>query len=85
MNTQKTDACPHERLAFVALDQTGGVECTVCNTILAYCWGDDHIPEPLWNRLAAQDPQTRAREQSRDDVCGMCGEPIQEQSSGQSP
>lgn len=86
MNTQKTDACPHEHLAFEVLDQAGGVVCNDCNKVLAFCWADDHIPESLWNRLCAQDPNARPCAQNRDDVCGICEEPIQEQqSSGQSP
>jgi len=77
MTPEMTDTCPHEHLAFEVCDQTGGVACTDCQTLLAYCWADDHIPESLWNRLAAQDPEAKPCEQSRDDVCGICGEPIQ--------
>ena len=68
--------CPHEHLEFLVLDQTGGVGCKDCMLILAHCWMDNHIPESLWNRLAAQDPEANASEQSRDDVCAICEEPI---------
>ena len=68
--------CLHQRLAVEPCDQTVGVLCHDCNTLLAYCWMDEHIPESLWNRLAAQVPTLRACEQNRDDVCGICSENI---------
>ena len=73
-------ACPHEHLQFEVCDQTGGVGCNDCNTLLAYCWADNHIPESLWNRMCAQDPEARPCEQSRDDVCALCDEPIETKS-----
>ena len=83
--TTKPAVCPHEHLASEVLDQTGGVACNDCNTILAYCWDDHHVPESLWNRLAAQDTQAIACEQSREDVCAICEEPITTPSEQDAP
>lgn len=70
------ETCPHEHVAPEVCDQTLGVICTACKTVLAVCWMDDHIPESLWNRACAQDPQAKPCEQNRDNFCSLCGEPI---------
>ncbi len=69
--------CAHARLKTDILDQTLGVLCADCGTVLAYCWGDTHVPESMWNRAADQDPNARRCDQSRDDVCGVCQEAIE--------
>jgi hypothetical protein len=66
--------CLHNQLVFEVMDQTAGVACKDCNTTLAYCWMDNHIPESLWNRLCDQDPQAKRCEQNRDNICGICKE-----------
>jgi len=70
-------ACVHEHLAFHVYDQTGGVACADCGERLAMCWDDQHIPESLWNRLAAQDKQCERCKRSRDNVCAICEKRIQ--------
>jgi len=70
------DTCEHVNIVAEPCDQTIGVACTDCNTLLAYCWGDVHIPESLWNRLATIDPETRRCDENRDDFCAVCHEPM---------
>jgi hypothetical protein len=70
--------CKHARVRSAVCDQTLGVDCLDCNTNIAVCWMDDHIPESLWNRVCdcGYDPGAKRCEQNRDDVCALCGEKI---------
>lgn len=66
--------CPHVNVVAVVVDQTLGVACNDCNSILAYCWRDEHCSEALWNRAAALDPENcKPCTQDRADVCFLCG------------
>jgi hypothetical protein len=67
------DSCKHINLKAEIVDQTAGVLCTDCNTLLATCW-DDHIPESLWNRTCKSDPELKPCKQNRDNVCAICSE-----------
>lgn len=67
--------CKHTRVAPEVCDQTLGVKCLDCNALVAVCW-DTHVPESLWNRACENDPEGKPCEQNRDDVCGICDEPI---------
>jgi hypothetical protein len=69
--------CPHINVSGAVCDQTLGVRCDDCDEILSVCWMDEHCSEALWNRAAARDPVNfKACEQSRHDVCFLCGETI---------
>jgi hypothetical protein len=74
MSSKTFDDCQHARVVSEVCDQTLGVLCLDCGTILAVCWGDDHIPESLWNRACENDKEANPCEQSRDDHCALCGE-----------
>ncbi len=65
--------CVHPKVRPAVIDQTLGVECVDCGEMLAVCW-DDHVPESLWNRACANDPNAKPCGQGRDDHCGICGE-----------
>ena len=71
-----TAECTHVRLGPDTVDQTLGVVCLDCDTLLAWCWMERHIPESLWNRVCVLDADCRPCEQNRDDVCAVCEEPI---------
>ncbi len=64
--------CKHESVVAEPCDQTMGVACDDCNEWLAYCWKENHVPESLWNRVAALDPDCEPCEQNRDNVCAFC-------------
>lgn len=68
--------CEHVRVAPEHVDQTLGVVCLDCNTILCACWMDEHIPESIWNRACQFDSDTNPCEQNRDDYCAICEEHI---------
>lgn len=67
--------CKHPRLCAVPADQTIGVECPDCN-FFKCCWSDEHINEALWNLACTNSRAAVPCEQSRDDVCAICGEPM---------
>jgi hypothetical protein len=69
--------CIHARVAPEPCDQTLGVLCLDCDTIVAVCWMDEHIPESLWNRACENDTGGNPCEQSRDDVCAICEQQIE--------
>lgn len=71
-------ACKHRRVKPVPCDQTLGIQCLACRELLAYCWGDEHLSEELWNRACLEDPNGVRCESNRDDVCGICGEPMKD-------
>jgi hypothetical protein len=75
---QQQPECPHARLRIEGMDQTLGLVCEDCGECMAYCWMDDHIPESLWNRACTNYPGGNPCEQSRDNVCALCEEPIKE-------
>jgi len=74
MSSKKLDECQHARVVSEVCDQTLGVLCLDCSTLLSYCWGDEHIPESLWNRACKFDEGANPCEQSRDDFCALCSE-----------
>jgi hypothetical protein len=66
-------SCEHKLLAPEVVDQTLGVKCLDCDVLVAVCWDDDqHIPETLWNRACANDPNFIRTEHDRPDVCALC-------------
>lgn len=67
--------CAHARVTPAICDQTLGVRCLDCNELLAVCWADRHMPEPLWNRACENDAEAVPCEKSRDDYCALCGQP----------
>ena len=69
--------CSHVRVKPEPCDQTLGVLCLDCDTLIAVCWSDEHIPESLWNRACLSDSGANPCEQSRDDHCALCGEAIE--------
>ena len=71
-----TAPCAHANVVAQVCDQTLGVVCVDCKTLLAWCWAETHVPESLWNRAAKTDLDANACEQNRDDVCAICGESI---------
>jgi hypothetical protein len=70
--------CEHIHVVARVCDQTLGVACTDCKTLLAWCWAEKHVPESLWNRVAKTDFDANACDQDRDDFCAICGLPILE-------
>jgi hypothetical protein len=73
------NTCPHANVVPEVCDQTLGVACNDCNTLLGVCWMDDHVSEKLWNRACKNaDPvewgDVKPCEQDRDDFCFLCGE-----------
>lgn len=68
--------CMHTRVAPAPCDQTLAVVCLDCRLQLAACWGDEHIPESLWNRACLNIPSYVPCPQNRDDVCAICAEPV---------
>jgi hypothetical protein len=70
--------CPHSRIRPEVVDQTLGVVCADCDTLVQVCWMDSHVPELVWNNACAAhgDEGFKRCEQSRDDFCGICGEYI---------
>ena len=74
LGVESSDDCQHENVTPEVCDQTLGVLCLDCNTILAVCWMDEHIPESLWNRACENDKEANTCEQNRDDYCSLCGE-----------
>lgn len=68
--------CPHLHVAPETIDQTLGVQCRDCLATLAFCWQDNHIPESLWNRACENAADAVPCDQSRDDCCALCGEPM---------
>lgn len=71
---QDVGECKHEHVRPDVFDQALGVTCTDCNTGLAWCWGDTHCSEELWNRACPNEPEAKPCAQSRPDVCAICGE-----------
>lgn len=71
------EPCKHYRVTSEPCDQTLGVVCMDCNTLLTVCWMDDHIPESLWNRACENDKDSILCVQNRDDVCAICGAVIE--------
>lgn len=71
-----TTSCAHVHVVARVCDQTLGVACIDCKTLLAWCWAENHVPESLWNRVAATDPDSNACDHDRDDVCAICGSSI---------
>jgi hypothetical protein len=80
-STEPIVECNHERVVSHVCDQTLGVLCLDCNTILGCCWMDEHLPESLWNRVCIYDRDAKPCEQSRDDHCFLCGEKFELKSS----
>lgn len=74
MNDPET--CEHVNVVPEVCDQTLGVACNDCNTILGACWSDKHVSEKLWNRACKNVPDEGYKPcvQDRDDVCFMCGD-----------
>lgn len=70
--------CKHEHVAPEVCDQALGVKCLDCNALLAWCWAENHVPEPLWNRACENDSDAVPCEQNREDHCALCNEPIQQ-------
>jgi hypothetical protein len=68
-----TVLCDHVHVVECVCDQTLGVACVDCNTLLAWCWSEDHVPESLWNRAVKADINAKVCEHNRDDVCAICG------------
>lgn len=71
--------CGHSQVTPEPCDQTLGVLCLECSTIIAVCWGDEHIPESLWNRACENDKNANRSEQNRDVVCAICEQRIEVQ------
>jgi hypothetical protein len=69
--------CQHARIAPEICDQTIGVVCLDCNDRLAVCWMKDHVSESLWNRACQNDAEATPTQESRDNVCAICGENIE--------
>ena len=69
--------CEHVRVSPEHVDQTLGVVCLDCNTILCACWMDDHIPESLWNRACKSNADAKPCDQNRNDYCAICEEHIE--------
>lgn len=69
--------CQHARVTSEVVDQTLGVFCLDCDTHLAWCWMERHVPESLWNRACENDTDAVPCEQGRDDVCAICKESIE--------
>lgn len=67
-------SCDHSQVCPEFCDQTLGVRCLDCNRLVAVCWGDEHVPESLWNRACENDSEANSCEQSRDDYCAICEE-----------
>lgn len=65
--------CPHERVVPEICDQTLGVSCLDCRSLVAVCWADTHIPESLWNRACVGQNSAHPCDQNRDDYCALCG------------
>lgn len=65
--------CAHAKTMSRVLDQTLGVACADCGATLAYCWMDEHCSEAMWN-AAADGVNSIPCEQSREDVCFLCGD-----------
>lgn len=72
--------CEHKIILPEVVDQTLGVACLECNTLLAHCWGDEHIPESLWNRSCETQMMPGNDfikcEESRDNFCALCRDEI---------
>lgn len=68
--------CEHTRVKPEVCDQTLGIVCVDCLEGIAVCWGDDHIPETLWNRACYFDSDAIRCEQNREDFCALCGDAI---------
>ena len=66
--------CSHALVAPVGCDQTIAVACLSCGLQIAVCWADAHIPESLWNRACASDPDAVRCDTDRDDVCAICAQ-----------
>ncbi len=65
--------CTHDRLKPEVVDQTLGVGCLDCDTLLCWCRTENHVPESVWNRACKNDTTARLCEQNRDDHCAICG------------
>ena len=68
------ETCEHAETLPVALDQTAGVECWKCRTVLGYCWMDKHVSEAMWNRACGESSDFKPCEQSRENVCAICSQ-----------
>lgn len=68
--------CAHSSVMPQVCDQTLGVYCLECQSVVAWCWSDEHVPEPLWNRACLNDPEAVPCDESRDDHCAICKEKI---------
>ena len=71
----RKEPCKHLRLHPDVFDQTAGVVCDDCD-FTTCCWRDEHVSEALWNRACTNSRAAVPCEQSRDDVCAICGEPM---------
>ena len=71
--------CIHDNLRVEILDQSMGVVCADCGTVLAYCWDDEHISEQLWNQACADDPEEVSCDENRPNYCALCGEKFEVQ------
>jgi len=54
------------------VDQTLGAHCPDCD-FSGECWSDRHLSEAHWNLACKNDQDCKPCEQSRDDVCFLCG------------
>ncbi len=77
-----SDCCAAHELKIEVCDQTLGLACTECNDIVRVCWGDEHIPESMWNRACENDADGVPCAESRVDVCALCGESIEVSGDG---
>jgi hypothetical protein len=65
-------ACTHPNMVPSVVDQTLGAHCPDCY-FSGECW-DDHMSEAHWNLACKNDLSFNPCEQSRDNVCFLCGE-----------
>lgn len=77
VKTMSSAPCTHTNIAPEVCDQTLGVVCKDCGSLLGACWGEKHVSEALWNRACKSDPECKPCEQNRDDVCFLCGSAMQ--------
>lgn len=73
--------CEHIQFRPEVCDQTLGVVCLDCKSVIAFCWGEDHASENLWNKACDNDISAIPCEQDRDSVCAICGEDIKDSST----
>lgn len=76
------ETCPHKNVVSEVCDQTLGVACNDCNTVLGCCWMDMHVSEQLWNRVCISNLDCVPCKKDREDVCFLCNMPFNGRSDG---